>query len=709
MRPTAALIFIAIVLIARDANAQEGDSAVKSSFFPNNFSLSQPSGINVISKKRVFRFNGGVAEYNFLLRSTVDSLFPAKDLSQHQFSVRAGVVVKDQLPLQVGAFVRRSNSEFLQDITDIQISLDVTELKRTVLVRLQARREDKLRKMYDTASIASYRSLQQSIEKKKTWLNEPANKLQLLQYRELINVPALSSDRKLSDSANHVRYDSIRKEAESFIEKYENVKKELKSLSDASDSLKNEQDLLLSAARDYEKLLRLADGGDRTALRKLRRTPEGEALLADRKQVPMGWIRNVRAFQLGRSNVYTSDLTAKNITINGINFEYNSWFIFGVTAGVLENRFRDFLMSNTPRTPQHMYQVRFGIGSIEGNHVLLSAFGGEKRIYGLNSTGGTPIRTKGLSLGGRWQIAPTVALYAEGAQTFAPDYRSFDTIGKSGNKISESGDRAYAVRLSGGVERHLLNFESYYRYQGANYQAFNRFQTNSEQTEWSVRVKKGFFRNHLRFDAGLSTNDYANPYVMHRYEARNVMKTFTAGFRKRGWPSISLGMQPVSQVTALGDQLFENRFEAITGSATHTYKLGVATATSTLLLSCFQNHLSDSAFALSNADNYFFTNSIFFKSFDLTVSFSRSIAWPTRYMVFENLIRIPFKAAGSLSFGFKINELNGADLKVGQNFELVFPVGKQMVTARVERGFWPGTTSKLTRNNSGSIGIRRTF
>ena len=61
---------------------------------------------------------------------------------------------------------------------------------------------------------------------------------------------------------------------------------------------------------------------------------------------------NVRKFGIGRNQVNYSELTSKNISLTGLNFEYNSWYYAALSAGNVDYRFRDFVVNrfNRPRS-----------------------------------------------------------------------------------------------------------------------------------------------------------------------------------------------------------------------------------------------------------------------------------------------------------------------------------------------------------------------
>src|SRR6185503_16886475 len=82
------------------------------------------------------------------------------------------------------------------------------------------------------------------------------------------------------------------------------------------------------------------------------------------------WLMGIRNFSVGRSAVNYSELTAKNVSVNGINFEYNSWYYLALTAGSVNYRFRDFVVNGIKKVPQYLVLVRAGLGSLEKNYFI---------------------------------------------------------------------------------------------------------------------------------------------------------------------------------------------------------------------------------------------------------------------------------------------------------------------------------------------------
>src|SRR6202022_1555883 len=148
------------------------------------------------------------------------------------------------------------------------------------------------------------------------------------------------------------------------------------------------------------------------------------------------FLSGVRNFSIGRTQVDYTALTVKDMSINGMNAEYQSRYSRAGAAGSIDYRFRDFVVADTRVPRQYLNLLRLGIGSKEGSHLIGSVFTGKRQRYGNTAvdSGGTAVNgVTGISLEGRWKIGTYSWLTGEIAKSNAPlqDYTNGAVPAKS--------------------------------------------------------------------------------------------------------------------------------------------------------------------------------------------------------------------------------------------------------------------------------------
>jgi hypothetical protein len=424
------------------------------------------------------------------------------------------------------------------------------------------------------------------------------------------------------------------------------------------------------------------------------------------------WLMGIRKFSIGRSILNQSELTTRNISINGINYEYNSWYILGITAGLIDYRFRDFVVSPMKKSPQYLYLLRIGIGRLEGNHLVLSTFKGQKQLFtGSPSRGGlSTITTHGYSIEGRIDVNRTTYIVAEAAESMAPDFRKVPAGEKTKLGLSDNSNNAYSVKFFSYLPKAELRLEGMYRYAGENFQSFNSFQTNAAQRSWYIKADKSLFKRRLRIAAFVRTAEFINPFVVQQYSSNSVFKSITVTFRKKKWPVLSLGYMPMSQITKFGNQFFENRFQTLNASYFHLYRIYRTRASTTVVFNKFYNSHTDSSFLYYNADNIFISQALHFPLFTATVSATITQNSAYRLIVMDEAVNWNFPRLGAIGMGVKLNRFNNDIIKMGAYLNANIRIGRaDLITFGFEKGYLPGLAGALVSNDVGNIQFTHAF
>ena len=657
-------------------------------------------------EKSGIRFNGGYVGYSYYYRGNLDTPYTEKNIGQHQVLSTLNLVLAGMIPLRVNSFIRRSNSTLFRDITDIQVSFDAAAYRSGLVSRM---RDSLARRAPSPDSILGKlcRLRRAQALGLAGWLRDPFTGQKLIEANEILKVPHLTYNAKDGDSTNQRREDSLRKMAGDFMALYAATKGRYDSLSVEADSLQRKYERSVVDNRHYAQLIR---GGASSYGSYDQWTKELQQYGPGTPDLPPGyrWLLGVRSFGLGKNNVNISELTAKNVSLNGVHFVYNSWYYLGVSAGLVDYRFRDFVIHPLHGSTQYLYVVRAGLGRLERNFFILSAFGGRKQLLTTNANGSIPFTGVGAET--RWQVRRNVYVTAEVAQSFAPAWGSDGVTYKTGWNWGDRSNKALSVKLYSWWPSTGTRIEGQYKFLGANYQSFNAFQTSTELRAWYVKAEQNFFGRQLKLAASLRTNDYSNPYITQNYKANTVFKSLSATFSRRGLPVVSVGYLPMSQLTKVGSQVEESRFQTLNASINHFYKIGLRQASTTLVYTRFFNSSADTGFIYYNADNIYLGQTLFFRDFTATMAFAHSSSPGYLYNVLESSVSFQCLQRVSLGFGAKLNELNHVDAKPGGFFSGSLLMGKgDQLSVRVEKGYLPGSgkSAKLAPDLSGNISFMK--
>lgn len=668
-----------------------------------------------LSKEKMFNkpalhLNGGSINYAFNYRSNIDTPFSEKNIVQHNVNGNFNFTVANLLPVRVNYWIRESNSSLFQDIRDVQIVFDAPGLRNNLNNQLKQKMQALGDIQVDSLLYKLYNAGQRQLSDVSNWLGSPATTQLLREYREVLQIPQFGYNQNVSDSVNKHQLDSLHGRAKKFIALYDSIRTRYERLSKQVDSLSSEVRNMKDRIARYSKLL---DGKfhDWTSFQRwknelMQYQPGVQAV--DKYK----WLTGIRSFSLGRTPVNHSELTAKNISITGINFEYNSWYYVALTAGVVDYRFRDFVVNRFNRSPQYLYMARLGIGRLESNYFIVSAFRGRKQLYASanNSSGSSSINITGYSVETKWQVNPTTHVIAEAAGSMSPDYRLNPPVEQEKFSLSDKINKALSIKFYSVLPRLGAKLEGMYKYTGANFQSFSSFQTNAAIQSWYLKWEQAFLKRKLRITGSLRSNEFSNPYIQQNYKSNTIFKSITAVFRTRKWPVMTIGFIPMSQLTIVGGQLLESRFQTLTASLNHFYKLGTRQATTTVVYNQFYNSSSDSGFIYFNSINFYLAQQFVFHRF--TAGFAASHSKSTQYElnVIDGNVQASFSERYAVGFGVKVNSLNKVETKAGVSVNANIRITrKDMIYMNWERGYLPGWQNKLVANTMATVQYSRNF
>ncbi len=664
---------------------------------------------NLFITRPAFRVNGGMVCYNANYRSLIDTPYAEKGILQHNVTGRWNGTLAGIFPIQVNYWLRQSNSRFFRNIYDVQVSFNGSEFQQQIKASMRERMlalapsiKDTLLEKMHALKLAELAGLENKL---KTVFGGQ----KLIEANETLKVPKLTWDNSQPDSVNRRREDSLKEIAAQFLGQYAATKQQYDHVNTQVDSLKVKYRDHLKKVNQYRQMI----NGNWNELQSARAWKNKlEEYGMENLNIPAKyrWLLGVRNFSLGRSPVNYSELTAKNVSVNGINFEYNSWYYFALSAGTVNYRFRDFVVSNANKKPQYLGMLRAGIGRVEKNYFILSAFKGQKQLFASGSGVNSTIHFTGFSAESRWAINRTSYLTAEVAKSVTPDYRNNPAA--SGNKftLTDKNNQAVAFHVYTDIPVTRSKIEAFYKQTGGNYQSFSSYTTNAAMESWYVKADQNLFKRKLRIAASLRKNEFSNPFIVQDYKSNTVFKSVTATLRVRKWPVVTVGYQPLSQYTKVDEQVIENRFQTFNATLFHVYPVRQLKMATTIMLNKFYNNSSDTGFLYYNATNSYFTQTFYFNSFTASAGISYTKNSNYTLQVLEGSIQPSIPKIGTLGIGIKINNLNQTEIKAGGYVSANIRLWKQdMLFISYEHGYLPGNRHGLVQNEMGTVQFIKTF
>ncbi|WP_341840871.1 hypothetical protein [Chitinophaga caseinilytica] len=683
-------------------------------------------------KRPPFLVIHGNVMYDYYYQGNTDTPYIEKDIHQHTVQTSMSVTVRDQYPLRFTFSTSQSNSRILRNMTGLNLGYSANDLRHAIL--------QKARK-WDAGRIANWkeldgmktdiRKLQDSLLRMRTWFSAPSQIQRMIEARERElygqqkpQIPTLPDKRilplkgrQLPDLAG-----KYKGKADSAVAP---LLKEYEARKAQADSLEAR-----IAGMDAKYRARLEKLGARkeSLVALLNRNASPAELISelDRMRVPdsvlpKGYktLLSIRSAGIGRSMIDYSELTARNISIVGANVEVNPSWYAAVGIGAVDYRFRDYLVKSAgPR--QFLQLYRGGYGLKEGSHVYVTYYTGRKQAYNFNLQDNPNVqvpdsRLMGVSVEGRWQLGKFYSVTGEIARSSLPQHeraKEGSNLAGSMVKLSDNSAQAYSLSAEGMLPATGTKVSGMVKRMGANFQSFSLYSTGSAQTAWMFRADQPFFKDQLTLSASVRKNVYASVFENAQFLSNTVFKSVQATFRRRNWPSVSLGYFPSSQLIKTGDHSFmENMFYTLVGTANHFYRMNGLQMNTMLSATRFYNRQSDTAFVYFNSTNLTAQQAVFLGKWHLNGL--GSLVSNTEYRIYGCEGNALFKAKSWLDVGAGIKYNYQTTYRIRQlgysaNLRVEVPkVGE--IALMADQGFLPGTARRLVPNKTGRATFTRTF
>lgn len=656
----------------------------------------------------------GNVMYDMNYRSNIDTPYAEKNIYLHTLQTWLDITYKDHYPVKVSFTTRFGNSSLFKNFSDINLQFNPggfsTGIKKQLLGIVQQRsiRADSLaalKKLLDQKTI-EYLAL-------KTRLLNPSRLQKLVEEKE--------------QQFNQMKGGSIEK----------NLAINGKGLADSSihSSLQTQHQLdslqaeLTRLEKIYRQAGQLQNNTSQQAKREIEEITNTKQLKDKLSQLqiadsvlPHGYktLFAIKTMDVGRCIADYSELSVKNVSITGLQVEYNPSYYLAFAAGFVDYRFRDYILPSTQTQKQWLALIRVGSGEKEGNHTYLTYYSGKRQLYNASTTStGSAIpdyNLLGFTIEKRYNLSRNSYIIGEVAKSSLPYYSTDSSKGPNRLEnmvnVNDRSNEAYSVKLGYFIPATQTILSGVYRHIGANFQSFSLFTTGASQSSWSAKVEQPFFQRRLNIIASIKDNDFTNPFINSNYHSTSLLKSIQATLRMKKWPVLTLGYYPSSQVTKLSDtQYSENLFYTLAASASHFYRVHRVQFNTMLLYTQFYNRSTDSGFVYFNTRNLQLIQSAFLGRFNLQFSFSSSANTDYCLYVLEQTLQYRVAQWLTLGGGLKYNKQTVYNLEqwgYSSNATLKIPkVGDLQLL--IDKGFVPGANKQLVKNDIGRITYLRNF
>jgi hypothetical protein len=709
----------------------------------------------------------GNVQYDFLYRTLIDTPFYQSDFMQHSVRTNFSVLFRNVMPFNVTVLHRNSNSPHFRDITDISFNYRHQDYRRQLRDQILQEAIGKTNLAYQDTLLKvneKIQSLQWEVQAMEKWLASPARVQEIIAEREL----GVRDRFAMSDSSSEIKHTPIisREELPSMetIRKAmaEKVKGSLsvendsilqvvnryaeldnKRLSDSIQSLQssafiNDQKQKLKELKEKLASLEKIRNGIKKSVsdslskikqeitkakdvNSLKRIAEGNKALPNKGIRFEELISSIETIGIGRSWIDYSELTIKNISLNGFNIEANPGRLYlAFAAGKVNNRFRDFGVLSTKQQKQSIYVVRAGLGRKNGSNIIATWYDGKRNLLNQYSTSPVannirPERVIGLSVETRIAVDENHYVIAEVAkssfqttgQVNFSDQQLFDKVRNLRNRSNE----AYSIKFNSYWPGAGTKIVGYYKKMGENFQSFNLQPINSVQEAYSIKLQQQVWKRRLTVDAAIRKNDYNNPLLTPSISSSTIFKSLQLTLKVPKYPYITLGYMPASQLTMLDNQrIVEYQYNTLNAIANYSYRWAQVALNTTAMYLRLYNNEPDTGFIYYNATSMAVTQTFYVGRFQLHsgLTFTRQ--------KFQDITSIEqsasYQARSWLSLNGSVNlnkienssPVYGARAAFIMNFKTI-----GIIQAVYEKSYLPGTQRNLLPVETGRLTYTRYF
>lgn len=688
--------------------------------------------------------------YDVNYRSRIDTPYAEKNIYQHTLQTRLDFVYKEQYPFKIYLTTRFSNSSLFRKYTDLNF-----QYRKTDFVRLLKQRIIKVAESYILSRTNELDSLRRLIDLKKAniatlshSLQKPDIRQRLVEDRErqLFGNGTQKSKGDVTGDNPDLQNRIIPRGESKFRSIFQNISKDTTaanntgrdkqkfySYKDSLDDKKKMLDSLITeldkTQKHYNNLTSVQQLNQEKWKNDINNTNDANSLTQKLHELhipdtvlPKGYktLHSIQSFNIGRSMVNYSELSVKDISITGIQAEYNPHYYYAFAAGKVDYRFRDYIIPGHSRSNQYLALFRFGKGTRNGNHIIFTYYTGKRQFFNssiaLQSNDLIPAyNLAGITIEGFYRLNRNVSLIMEVAKSTMP-YYSLDSLQKknwmnSVIRFKDASNEAYSVVLNSYFPKTQTRLSGNIRYTGANFQSFSTFTTGASQTRWSARLEQAIFKKKLTIFSSLQQNDYNNPFVTTTYKSSSVLASLQATLRIRKWPFLSVGYYPSYQLIKINNNYSENRYYTLVGNSGYYYHIHSVQLSSYIVFSKFYNGANDSGFVYFNSKNLLISQTAAIRRISFQLNGSLSVNTGYTIYTIENNDQFTISRLLSVGGGLKMIKqtlLNNLLWGYSGNIRLNIPkLGDIQLIS--DKGYIPGLDRRLVTNSMGRLTYFKTF
>ena len=663
----------------------------------------------------------GNISYDFFYRSKVDTPFNQKNFQQHTEKVYLDILLKEKYPLKVAFTLRQSNSPYFKNFGDINVHFDPYAYRKSLKQELINKITDALSKTQNIKAIeALIKDKEKQLAQLKNWLESPATLQKIIEQREIIdrkktqlNLPSqgymmpspennpssqFKPDQGLGQPASFVaKKDSIAGSFEQFFsakeKELDSLKASIKSLSQKEDSLKNDiQKEIITAKQKIYK------AGNEKEMMKI---ASENGVNGGNQDKPGTGLAAIRNFSIGRSIVNYTELTAQDITVTGINVEYNPSYYAAFAAGKIDYRFRDFYNKNIKNNGQYLVLGRIGAGNPDKRALILTVFKGQKNAaeYVLNDSASNHVGIVGYSLESILRKDENTSISFEVAKSTKPSTGNLQVNKEIGQlwKFSDQSNLGINIKGQTIIAETHTKLSGFFRKTGENFQSFSLFTYNTNQTAWLGRADQYFYQDKLGVTAMLRRNDFTNPFTLKTYKASTVFKSLLVNVRVPKYPSLSVGYYPGTQLFIVDKETIkENAYYLLNGSLAYSYSYKKINMNSLLVYNRYFNKATDSGFVLYKGTSYYGMQTFFLRKLQLQAGFAYNSQEGLKYSTTEASGDYAIKQPLKIGIGIKYNKILGGETYLGKRMQLMMDIKKLgRLQFQYEKSYMPTISHSL--------------
>lgn len=448
--------------------------------------------------------------------------------------------------------------------------------------------------------------------------------------------------------------------------------------------------------------------------KELEEIAEKNGLQVDEKSGFEKKLAAIKSFSLGRSVLNYTELTAQNITVSGINVEYNPSYYAAFIAGKIDYRFRDFYGQKSRQRNQYIVMGRFGLGNPDRRAIIFSYFTGRKdNNYGATDSARSQVNLIGFSVETIFKKDENTFLTAEFARSTKPVIGNLQA-GKQTNgllKFNDPSNMGINFKAQTIIPETETRISGFYRKTGESFQSFSLFSYNSDQTAWLARVDQSLLKKKITLTGMLRRNDFTNPFTEKTYKTSTVFKTVQLNVRLKKLPTLSLGYYPGTQLYLVNKETIrESSYYIINGSSSYSYLIKGLQMNSMIVYNKYTSEATDSGFIAYNGINVYASQAMRLSKLQLQGGYAYTEHAQISYSTAELTADYSLKKWLEVGAGIKYNKVIGGDVYMGESIQLRTDFKRWGgLMLQYEKSFLPTLTQQLAPIEIGRLTYYRRF